>query len=76
MNGEQTQLVLQRLDEIHDDVVYLRSKQDFVREQVTEIRVDVSRIKGERAATKWVTALVIPVVVALVTTGIALAFAL
>lgn len=76
MNGEQTNLVIQRLDQIHGDVVYLREKQDFVREQVADIKVDISKIKGERSSTRWTVAILLPIITALVTTSLALAFAL
>ena len=76
MNIEQTALVIQRLDQIHNDVTYLREKQDYVREQVADIKVDISNIKGERASTRWTVAILLPIITALVTTSLALAYAL
>ena len=76
MNIEQTALVIQRLDQIHNDVTYLREKQDYVREQVADIKVDISNIKGERASTRWTVSILLPIITALVTTSIALAYAL
>ena len=76
MNIEQTALVIQRLDQIHNDVTYLREKQDYVREQVADIKVDISNIKGERSSTRWTVAILLPIITALVTTSLALAYAL
>ena len=73
MNGEQTALVIQRLDQIHNDVTYLREKQDYVREQISDIKVDVSALKSRNAMIRWVAATAIPAIIALLTTGIALA---
>ena len=71
MNGEQLDLVLSRLENIDNNVTYLRDRTDSQSEDITEIKVDVGSLKTSRSAFKWLVGIFLTVLT--LTSGIAIA---
>jgi hypothetical protein len=64
MNGEETKLVLSRLEDIHTDVRYLRERTDSQQEDITEVKVDIQALKTRNQIIKWVAGIILPLLLA------------
>lgn len=64
MNGEQLDLVLSRLENIDNNVTYLRDRTDDQGEDITELKVDVGSLKTRNAIIKWGAGLLLPLLFA------------
>ena len=76
MNGTQVDLLFSRIESLHGDVRYLRENQDKVRNQLSDMRADVERMKGQGSVIKWGAALILPAFIALVFSAVATALGL
>jgi hypothetical protein len=69
-------MIISRLDALHEDVTYIRSKQDEQSKDITELKVQAARKEGRDRTLKVVFSAVVPFLVALMTTAAAIAFGL
>ncbi len=65
MTASNEQLILSKIEDVHEDVRYLRTRVDSGQEEMTEIRVDVGALKATKRTLKWILSFVIPAVLAL-----------
>jgi hypothetical protein len=59
------QLIISKIDDLHEDVRYLRTRIDSGQEDLTEVKVDVGDLKATKRTVKWVLSFIIPAILAL-----------
>jgi hypothetical protein len=67
------ELVVARLDDITDDVKYIRGKVDENSKKISGLEVASAKHQGERGALKWAITLGVPAFISLVVAGAAIA---